>query len=282
MDIASFFGMVLGIGLLAGSIVMAQGSSYRAFLDCPSFLIVCGGTLAAVMVCFPLRELAGVGKVFKRTFFNRPPDFTAVIQQMVYLAEIARREGLLALENRLDKQSSPFLVRGMQMAIDGTRPDILEDILRTEMESLSHRRKNSKMLVSQMGRFAPAFGMIGTLIGLVVMLGNISSPDKIGSGIAVALITTLYGAIIANLFCLPLVEKLTYLDRQELLEKEIILRGILAIQAGDNPRVIDQRLRSFLPEEKRLSIAALHQIMSPPAKKFEVYKRINQPPRKAA
>jgi chemotaxis protein MotA len=137
------------------------------------------------------------------------------------------------------------------MAVDGTRPAVLEDILRMEIEALASRQKNDRSLFEQLGRFAPAFGMIGTLVGLIVMLGNLGSPESFAPGMAMALITTLYGAIISNLFCLPFAEKLLFLSRQDRIGMEIMLRGVLAIQAGDNPRLIEQRLGSFLPEYER-------------------------------
>ena len=137
------------------------------------------------------------------------------------------------------------------MAIDGTRPEIIEGVMRTEMDAVEERHAGGKAIMDQIGRFAPAFGMIGTLIGLIIMLGNMS-PETIGSGMAVALLTTLYGAICSNLFCLPIAEKLGYLSRNELLTMEITVRGIMGIQAGDNPRVIEQKLSTFVPPRLRV------------------------------
>jgi chemotaxis protein MotA len=241
----------MGTVLLGLSVVMAQGSAYNVFVDTPSLLVVFGGTCAAVMICFPWRSLGGFFSAFRQVFFNRSPHFAGIIREIVALAEIARQEGLLALEKRVSKLTHPFLVRAILMAVDGTRPELLEDVMRTEIEALAARQKADRSLIEQLGRFAPAFGMIGTLVGLIVMLGNLESPESFAPGMAMALITTLYGAIIANLFCLPFAEKLQFLSRQERMGMEIMLRGVLAIQAGDNPRVIEQRLGSFLPEGER-------------------------------
>ena len=178
-------------------------------------------------------------------------NISALIEQIVSLAETARRDGLLALESRLDEIDNPFVVLGIQMAVDGTRPEVIEDIMRTEMDAVATRHRDGKSVLDQMGRFAPAFGMIGTLMGLIIMLGNMSDPSSIGPGMAVALITTLYGAIVANVFFLPFAEKLGFINKQELLAMEIVIRGIMGIQSGDNPRVIEQKLNTFVPPKLR-------------------------------
>jgi chemotaxis protein MotA len=157
----------------------------------------------------------------------------------------------LALERRLGDIDNPFVVLGIQMAVDGTRPEVIEDIMRTEIDAVATRHRDGKAMCDQIGRFAPAFGMIGTLLGLVIMLGNMSDPSSIGAGMAVALLTTLYGAVLSNLFFLPFSEKLNFLNKQELLAMEIVLRGVLGIQSGDNPRVIGRRLSTFLPTKQR-------------------------------
>ena len=167
------------------------------------------------------------------------------------LAETARRDGLLALEGRIGEIENPFVVLGIQMAVDGTRPEVMEDILRTEMDAVATRHRDGKAVLDCMGRFAPAFGMIGTLMGLIIMLGDMSDPSKIGAGMAVALLTTLYGAIVSNVVFLPFAEKLGFTNKQELLAMEIVIRGIMAIQSGENPRVIEQKLNTFVPPKLR-------------------------------
>ena len=248
MDIASIIGMLLGGGLLLVSIVLK--SPLGAFVDVPSMLVVIGGAASAVMISFPLRNILGTFGVVKNVFLNTPENISALIEQIVSLAETARRDGLLALEGRLEEVSNTFIVLGIQMAVDGTRPEVIEDILRTEIDAVATRHRNGKNVFDQLGRFAPAFGMIGTLIGLVIMLGDMS-PETIGSGMAVALLTTLYGAIIANLFFLPFAEKLGFINKHELLVMEVAVRGIMGIQSGDNPRVIEQKLNTFVPPRMR-------------------------------
>ncbi|MEN6493509.1 MAG: MotA/TolQ/ExbB proton channel family protein [Thermoguttaceae bacterium] len=248
MDIASVAGAILGITLLLAAVAMAPNAPFGAFIDYPSAVMVFGGAAASVLICFPLRSVFNFLRVIKKVFFFREPDFHQIVEQMASLAETARRDGLLALEARIDEISHPLLVMGIQLAVDGTRPEVIESILRTEMEALSVRHRGGKAVMDQFGRFAPAFGMIGTLVGLIMMLTNMADPNSIGPGMAVAMITTLYGAVIANLFCLPFSEKLGYQSKRELLAMEVIVRGIMAIQSGENPRVIEQRLRAFVPK----------------------------------
>jgi len=250
MDIASAIGICLALGLIVAAIFIG-GGSLGAFIDYPSLMVVVGGSMAATLVCFPLKSFLGVFQVVKKVFFNKVPSTTGLIETLVELAEVARRDGLLALEAKLEDIDDPFVVLGIQMAVDGTRPEVIEDILRTEIDAVATRHRDGKSVVDQLGRFAPAFGMIGTLMGLIIMLGDMSDPSKIGAGMAVALITTLYGAIVSNAMFLPFAEKLSFLNKQELLSMEIIVRGIMGIQSGDNPRVIEQKLNTFIPPRQR-------------------------------
>jgi len=251
MDISSIIGLLLAIGLIITSIGIAEGSSFAAFVDYPSLMVVVGGAMAAALLCFPLKNFLGVFVVLKKVFLNKSDSIPDLIETLVSLAETARRDGLLALEGRLDDVDNSFVVLGVQMAVDGTRPEVIEDILRTEIDAIATRHRDGKAVLDQMGRFAPAFGMIGTLMGLVIMLGNMDDPSSIGGGMAVALITTLYGAIVSNVFFLPMAEKLGFISKQELLAKEIVVRGIMAIQSGENPRVIEQKLNTFVPPKYR-------------------------------
>ncbi len=250
MDIASLVGVLMGCGLLVGAIVMG-GGSFGSFIDGPSMMVVIGGSIAAALICFPLKSFLAVPTVAKKVLLNKPQDYTGLIEQLVSLAETARKDGLLALESRIGDVDDDFIKLGIQMAVDGTRPEVIEDILRTDINSLTTRHRNGKSVLDQMGRFAPAYGMIGTLMGLIMMLSNMSDPSTIGAGMAVALITTMYGAIAANVFFIPFAEKLGFLSKQELVSREIIVRGIMAIQSGENPRVIEQKLNTFLPPKNR-------------------------------
>lgn len=250
MDIASIIGVVLAFVMMTGAVVLS-GGSFSSFWDTPAIMMVFGGTLGAVMMCFSLKSILNMPRVMLKAFFNRPIDQVQIIEQMVNLSQTARREGLLALESRLAEIANPFIRLGIQLAVDGTRPDIIEDIMRTDIDSFNRRHKEGKGVIDQVGRFGPAFGMIGTLLGLIIMLGNMSDPSAIGSGMAVALITTLYGTVLSNVMFLPMSEKLASLTKSELISREMILRGVLAIQSGENPRVIEQKLATFLPEKQR-------------------------------
>lgn len=250
MDIATAAGVFIAIALILVSIVLG-GGSFIAFLDPPSFMVVIGGAIAATLISFPLPNFLGVFGVALKTLFWKVDQTADLIKQIVSLAETARKDGLLALEGQVGEVENDFVKLGIQMAIDGTRPEVMEDILRTEMDAVATRHSNGKALLDCMGRFAPAFGMIGTLMGLIIMLGDMSDPSKIGAGMAVALLTTLYGAIAANVVFLPFAEKLGYTNKQELLSMDIALRGIMAIQSGENPRVIEQKLNTFIPPKQR-------------------------------
>ena len=251
MDKATIGGLVSGIALILLSIIIAPGSSFSSFLDVPSAAVVIGGAIAATCIAFPVRSLLLMPKVMKKIFFPTSPELGPVINQLVEFAEVARRDGILALEKKTEDIEDPFILLGVQMAVDGTDAELMEKILRSEMEAVSQRHKTGKALMDTVGRYAPAFGMIGTLMGLIIMLGNMDNPDAIGPGMAVALITTLYGAVVSNLFFLPFADKLAFYSKRELEVREVIVRGILAIQEGDNPRVLEQKLNTFLPVASR-------------------------------
>ncbi len=250
MDIATVIGVILGAVLIVSAILM--GGDMMAYLNAPSVLIVIGGAMAATMASFPLARFLKLPKVFMKAFFTRPQDSVKLIQQLVELAEVARRDGILALENVASQISDPFLIGGIQMAVDGTDPEVIQACMETELENIIERHEAGKGLLEAIGRYAPAFGMIGTLIGLVAMLSNMDDPSKIGAGMAAALLTTLYGAVLANVAALPLAEKLAQRSREEGHIKTIIIQGVMAIQAGDNPRNVFSKLMTFVPPAQRL------------------------------
>ena len=251
MDKATVGGLAMGVALLLLSIVIAPGSNFSSFIDYPSAAVVIGGAIAACCIAFPLRTLLMSPKVVKKVFMPNPQEMGPVIAQLIEFAELARRDGILALENKAADIEDPFILLGIQMAVDGTDAELMEAILRSEMEAISQRHKTGKSMMDTVGRYAPAFGMIGTLMGLIIMLGNMDDPEAIGPGMAVALITTLYGAIVSNLFFLPFADKLAFYSKRELEVREVIVRGLLAIQEGDNPRVLEQKLSTMLPAHER-------------------------------
>jgi len=250
MDIATIIGLIIGPSLIIWGMISGGGSG-KMFLDYPSIAIVVGGALAASLISFPLKEVFKLPNVVKHTLFSKPRDTKGLIKELVHFAEIARRDGILSLENSTRDIKDEFLVSGIQMAVDGTDPELIQQIMESELEAIEDRHGAGKALFDNIGRFAPAFGMIGTLIGLVKMLANMDDPSKIGAGMAIALLTTMYGALLANLVALPLAEKLGKRSAEELLLKSIILRGVMAIQSGDNPRVVEQKLKTFLPIRQR-------------------------------
>jgi chemotaxis protein MotA len=255
MDKATIGGLAAGIALLLLSIAIAPGASFGAFLDPASGAVVVGGAIAATAIAFPLGMLLKLPRILKKLFAPKEQSLSEIIDQLVEFAEIARRDGILALESKTDDIKDPFLLTGIQMAIDGTDAELVESIMRSEIDAVAGRHKSGKAIMDTFGRYAPAFGMIGTLIGLIIMLGNMQDPDAIGPGMAVALITTLYGAIVANLFCMPFADKLAFYSRKEMEAREIILQGVLSIQEGDNPRILQQKLRMVLPANERGSDA---------------------------
>jgi chemotaxis protein MotA len=270
MDVASIAGILLGLVVLAACAAPARGGLH-AFLDIPSLAIVVGGTLASALIAVPFGAAIDSVRACVRAIFNKQPDCARLIAQLAALAAVARRDGLLSLEGHISDISDPFLADGLQMAVDGCRAEMVEETMRVEMEAASLRRKSGRSAIELMGRAAPAFGMIGTLAGLVVMLGSINSPDAIAPGMAIALMTTLYGLVIANLFCLPFAEKLNYIGKRELLVMEIVIRGVVGIQTGENPRVLVQKLNALLPRDRRAKDLPLAEIIPMIEPKHQVF-----------
>ena len=239
MDLATIIGILAGVGLMVMAI-MTQGEPLTTFKDTGSILIVFGGSIAALMVSLPLYRVLQSIKVVKKVLFSQKSDPEKLIADLVGYAEIARRDGILSLENMTSEMDDAFIVRGIQMAVDGTDPEMIEQIMTGELQALIERHKVGKKIFDLLTKYSPAFGMIGTLIGLIIMLQHMEDPSKIGGGMAVALLTTLYGAIAANLIFGPIADKLGTRSQEEILMKEIVIRGVMAIQSGDNPRIVEQ------------------------------------------
>lgn len=251
MDIATVIGLGGSAFLVVAAILISPGATLMGFVDYPSIVMVVGGGVMTVLVSVPLGNVLGISKVLLKTVFITRSDLKGLVSKMVEFAMVARRDGILALENHIDDTTDPFLATGIRMAVDGTDPSIIEKLLMSEIESLSERHKKGKQVCDLLGKYAPAWGMIGTLVGLVIMLGNMSDPSAIGPGMAVALLTTLYGALIANAMFLPLSDKLAYYSKSEMTARLLILQGVMAIQSGDNPRVVEQKLNVFLTPKER-------------------------------
>lgn len=245
MDIATLVGILAAFGLVGYAIASGAGG-IGAFIEINSIAIVFGGTAGAILISFPLKRVLGALGVVKKAFLFKPADPIKLIETLSELANKARREGILALEAAIDEAPDEFMKQGIQLTVDGQDPTAIEAILTTEIDSLQERHKMGAELFTSAGTFAPALGLIGTLIGLVQMLLNMSDPDAIGPSMAIALLTTFYGALMANLIFNPIAGKLRTRSQEEVLIRQLILEGVLAITAGDNPRVVEQKLNAFL------------------------------------
>ncbi|NLC27650.1 MAG: motility protein A [Campylobacteraceae bacterium] len=251
MDLGTVVGLVLSLTLLGGA--MAMGVGLGPYIDVPSILIVFGGTTGALLIGFRMEQMKNFFKIFMVAIKPPQENLPELIKKMVDYSTKARRDGILALENDANNESNKFLRKGLSMAVDGNEPDNIRDLLEIEMDQTSTRHKNNADIFDRMAGFAGAMGMIGTLIGLVAMLLNMADPSAIGPAMAVALLTTMYGAIIGNVIGTPVNNILTIRDGEEVLAKTLILEGIMAIQAGDNPRALEAKLLSFLPPSERVS-----------------------------
>jgi chemotaxis protein MotA len=255
MDIATIGGLAIGFFVLIVGIIVAGGvGGLFQFISISSVFITIGGSFAAVMVSNTLARTLGLMKVAMNAIRLRPMEMGRVISMIVTFSEKARREGLLALEDDLDELEDDFLRKGIQLVVDGTDPEIIRNIMETELNNMQSRHQQGIKIFEDWGALAPAFGMIGTLIGLIIMLANIEDKSAIGPGMSTALITTLYGAILANLVFIPIANKLLYADGQETLLREIMIEGTLSIQSGDNPRIVKEKLVSFLTPEVRAQV----------------------------
>jgi len=251
MDIATFVGLIV-----AGSLVMAaifMGGSVSWFISPPSLMIVLGGTIGATLISYPLAEVLGVFKVVMKVFLHKSQSVEAIIQNMVEFGKLARKEGILSFESKLKDIEDPFFAKGVSLAIDGMESSAIKDVLSTEIAYVEERHSLGAEIFTTMAGYAPAVGMMGTIIGLVQMLMQMSDPSAIGAPMAVALLTTFYGTVIANLLCIPMAAKLKIRSKQEILLKELVLEGIMSIQSGDNHRLIEQKLMAFLPQKNNLS-----------------------------
>jgi len=248
MDLGTIIGLVTAVVLIVWSILL--GGNLLGFVDVPSLLIVIGGgCLAAPLIAFPISHVKTVMAVIMKSIVVAPMNPLETIKFIVELAQKARKESLLALENV--EITNPFLKKGITLAVDGTEPGTIKAILAAEMAFIKKRHENGVNLLKFVAEMAPAFGMIGTLIGLVSMLSNMSDPASIGPAMSVAILTTLYGALAANVVCAPIAKKLEWYDAGESMQMQIVIEGISAILDGDHPAIAEQKLMSFLPAKQR-------------------------------
>lgn len=251
MDITTLIGILVAGGLVVSSIMM--GGSGGWFVNYPSIMIVVGGTMGATFVNYPISQVMGVFRVAKNAFLHRSESPNKLIDLIVDFAKKARREGILSFESQLKDIEDPFLVKGLQLAVDGMESNSIEEILRTEIRFIEERHRLGSEIFGTMGAFSPAMGMLGTIIGLVQMLMQMEDPSSIGGPMAVALLTTFYGVLMANLLFIPISGKLKTRSKEEILIKQMVLEGILSIQSGDNHRIVEQKLKAFIAPNARES-----------------------------
>ncbi len=255
MDLASIIGLLVCVGMMLMGIVTGDDgvAGLRYFIDVKSVLITFGGAFFAILASNSIKDFIGGLKSFLLIFKAPSMNLTETISKVIELSNVARKEGLLALEEVSGELEDPFLKKGILLIVDGTDPELVRGILETEVVNLDSRHRQKIGFWQDLGAMGPAWGMIGTLIGLILMLQNMSDASSIGPSMSVALITTLYGSILANWICTPTASKLKSNNEAELMLKDIMIEGLLSIQAGENPRVIEEKLKSFLPPSERTS-----------------------------
>lgn len=251
MDIATIVGLFLGFGLIFTSIAIGGGSGLSAFIDVPSLMITVGGSFAALLINYPLNVCLKTVSVLKKCFLTKLPESQQVIAQFKELAVVVRKDGMLALEKELENINDEFMQRGLEIVISGAEESQIRQVLETELNAIEQRHLIGKKIIESTGAAAPAFGMIGTLVGLVQMLQSLDDPSQIGGGMATALLTTLYGAIIANVACIPLAGKLETRSKDEIACRELMISGITSLAQGLAPRAVEDVLVAYLSPKSR-------------------------------
>lgn len=244
MEKTTVFGIILGFACIAISIMI--DGSLLSFAHLPSVFIVIGGTISATIVSYPGKVLKSLKTVYSNAFKKKTFDLNEDIEMIIQIANIARREGLLALEDAIAQVDNPFLKKGIMLIVDGADTELVKNILQTEIAFIQERHAQGQAIITSMAGYAPSFGMIGTLIGLINMLKDLSNVDALGPGMSTALITTFYGVVLANLVFSPIAKKLKAQSDSENLQKELYMEGLLSIQDGENPRIIKDKLSAFI------------------------------------
>jgi len=252
MDFATMVGLVGGMAIVLTSILM--GSPLSTFVNVPSLLVVVGGTMMVTLMRFRMGQCFGSLGIALKTFKSKLIKPEELIKKSVELATVVRREGLLALENQ--QVDDPFFTKGLRLVVDGLDPDFVRKVLERDMVQTLDRHVIGQQIFKKVGEAAPAMGMVGTLIGLVQMLSDMGDPKSIGPAMAVALLTTLYGAMVAHMFALPIADKLKARTNEEVVNKRLVIETITSIQEGRNPRVMEELLKSYLPQKKQADEAA--------------------------
>lgn len=275
MDLATIIGFVFAVGAVLWAMYEGTEGRLGAFYSTEGCVLVVGGSIACAAMSMPMEALKKMPAYLKQYIFHKAQEPKHIIIQIVQFAEIARRDGVLALENSVKNTTDPFLKKGLQLAIDGADPHVIEQVLEIEVASMEERHHHGRKLFELMGKYGPALGLTATLVGQVVMFMKMSGPSpaeagaaghagggggdqsaQIAKALSIALLGTLYGTLWANVFCGPVCDKLGLRSKEELFNKQIIIQGILAIQAGDNPRIVESKLLSFLSSAERAHMPA--------------------------
>jgi chemotaxis protein MotA len=271
MDIATLIGFFVAAGGILFAMFHGTHGDFAVFFSVEGFVLVMGGAIGLAIMSMPWHATKGLPAYIKKCLFHKDVEARHLIEQIVQFAETARRDGVLALENSVKTTDDPFLRKGLQLAIDGADPAVIEQVLNIELMSIEERHHHGRKMFELMGKYGPALGLTATLVGQVVMFKNMSAPSgghggegghgggdnqaaTIAKALQIALLGTLYGTIWANVLCGPLYDKLTVRSKEELFNKQIIIQGILAIQAGDNPRIVESKLLSFLSSKERAHV----------------------------
>lgn len=250
MDLATIFGIIFGIAMIV--VPIFTGGDAGSFYDGQSILITLGGGLASTMISYRLPEMLSIFKVTVKAFKNQKDDMAQLIRMMVEFSNKSRREGLLSLEAELDNIKDDFIKQAIMLVIDGVDPEVIKDTMELELDCTVERHERGQSLYRTMASLFPAWGMIGTLIGLVILLQNLNDPSSIGPAMAVAIITTFYGSVLANLVCTPIANKLAIKSKEEINQKMMIIEGVLSLQSGESPKIIEHKLKGFLSPEQKM------------------------------
>ncbi|MBN9655390.1 flagellar motor protein MotP [Halobacillus sp. GSS1] len=251
-DLLTPIGITVGFAMVMFGIMANAGfGGFKSFIQVSSILIVLGGLAAAILVNFNMREVKLTFRVTKEAFKTSDLNLRELISLFVSLSEKARREGLLALETELEEVEDPFIKKGILLAVDGIEPEVINDIMKAEIVAVEERHQRGRAIIEKAGEYAPAWGMIGTLIGLVLMLQSLSNPATLGPQMAVALLTTFYGTLLANLVFIPMAGKLENKTYEEIFIKQVIIEGVIGVQSGQNPKILEEKLSAFLSESDK-------------------------------
>lgn len=255
MDITVIIGVVLGFGMMVYGIISGSGD-FATFINIPSLVITVGGAISSAISANKKTVVFGIAKVIMEAIKEPKIDYIGNLRTLVSFSEKARREGLLSLESSIEEIQDPFFKKAVQLVVDGTEPEVLRTMMEIEIDMATSEMMDQKAFFDSLGTFGPAFGMIGTLVGLIQMLKSLNDPSSLGPSMAVALITTLYGSILANIVGIPIAEKISKRAGDLELSKRMILEGVLSIQAGENPRVLEEKLKAYLPSAEKAKYEA--------------------------